>query len=319
MLIARRIGLVKKMLGLPIKDHAREVKVLEKWLTKSMQKGLPEDLVREIVNLLIRYSILFEASQATRTKNVALLGYGRMASTLGMMIKKAGHSLKISGRDVEKAKELSKIIDCESGDPHSIIRDSEYVILALSREAFEDGYVDTLSVHMKDKVVMDILSTKSGIYEKMERLSEEVGFRYISTHPLFGPLSLPYGETIVLIPSRSAREVDDVVDFWFSVGLSPIVADYEEHERAMAIVQVLPHMFLIALSETMKILSLKYNVKYQTYRTYLLKIVERALERVESNLKSVMEVQKHNKYADEARRIGIEVLTSVAQRLRGGC
>lgn len=317
--ISRRIGYIKRSLGLPVRDPAREESVERRWIDLSRGKGVPEDLARSVIRTLIHYSIAIQSVGRVGEKKITLIGYGGMAKTLGEIILGAGYKISISGRDLEKARNLAKKLSCDYGEPSSVIPESDYVLLALSRSAFTEGYFDSISHLMRGKVVMDILSVKSGIYQAIENESRKQGFKYISTHPLFGPLSMPYGETIVIIPSSTGIDaLDEVISFWSSVGLIPLVTSYEEHERAMAVVQVLPHIYLLALSEAIERLSRSLNVDPNPYMTYSFKRVRELIERVRSNAEAVLEIQKHNPYASEARRIGAETLVSMIGRFGDG-
>jgi chorismate mutase/prephenate dehydrogenase len=312
--IARRIGQVKKHKRMLLRELAREVSVEEHWIKLSKEKNVPEDLAKEIARILMRYSLAVQAMLATNSKKVALIGYGGMAGILGKMIKLAGHKVMIGGRNSEKARSLASAIGCEYGEPKDIIQEGDYVILALSREAFTSGYVDDLTIYMKDKIVMDILSTKTGIYEKMALSSKKYGFKYISTHPLFGPETIPYGETIVLIPCDTSYEVvEEAIYFWSSLGFLVVIAEFEEHEKAMATMQVLPHLFMLALSEAIKVLSKKYGIEYERFKTYNMKKIEDIIERIKNNIEVIKEIQIYNKYASEARKLGVKILIETAR------
>jgi len=316
--IAMKIGLLKRERGAPIRDLTREAEVEERWIRLSKERNIPEGMAREIIKTLIRYSIAAQASLVARSKKVAVIGYGGMARTLGEMMRLAGHKVMIGGRDPMKAKSLATSIGCEYGDPNDIISKSDYVVIALSREAFTCGYVDNLATYMKGKIVMDILSAKTEIYEKMVLSSKKHRFSYISTHPLFGPTSFPYGETIVLIPGNSAGEVlEEVVVFWSSIGLVPIVAGYDEHERAMAVVQVIPHLYMLALSEAIDMLSKRYGIEYRMFMTHNMKKIDEIIERIRHNIEVVREIQVHNKYASEAREAGVQKLVEIAGMFGG--
>ena len=316
--IAKKIGLAKRKIGAPIRDLAREIEVEDRWIKLSREKNIPEDLAREVARLLIRYSLAVQGTLITRSRRIALIGYGAMAKILGEIMKLAGHHVMIGGRDSIKARNLAEIIGCSYGEPKDIISEGDYVVLALSREAFSSGYVDDLAIHMRYKIVMDILSAKTEIYEKMVLSSKKHRFSYISTHPLFGPTSFPYGETIVLIPGNSAGEVlEEVVVFWSSIGLVPIVAGYDEHERAMAVVQVIPHLYMLALSEAIDMLSKRYGIEYRMFMTHNMKKIDEIIERIRHNIEVVREIQVHNKYASEAREAGVQKLVEIAGMFGG--
>lgn len=317
--VSRRIGYIKRALGLPIRDPAREEDVERRWVEISRGKGVPEDLARGVVRMLIQYSIAAQTISRVGDKRIALIGYGGMARTLGEMISTAGYRVSVSGRDLEKAGSLARRLNCDYGEPGKVIPESDYVLLALSRDAFTKGYFDEISPFMRGKVVMDILSTKNTIYHIIESASVKQGFRYISTHPLFGPLSMPYGETIVLVPSPTGvSALNEVISFWSSIGLIPVVASYEEHEKAMAVIQVLPHIYMLALSEAIERLSRNLGIDPGLYMTYSFKKIQDIIDRVKSNIDVVLEIQRHNPYAHEARKVGLETLFSIVGRVGGG-
>lgn len=314
--VSKRIGVIKRASGLPTRDPAREDEVEKRWIDLSRKMGVPEDLARSIVRLLIQHSIVAQSINKASDKKIALIGYGGMARTLGEIISAAGYRVSISGRDLGKAERLARELNCYYGEPDKVIPESDYVLLALSREAFAEGYFESISHLVKGKVVMDILSTKGEIYSVLERESERHGFKYISTHPLFGPLSIPYGETIVIIPSStSAGALNEVISFWSSVGLIPLVTSYEEHEKAMAVIQVLPHIYMLALSEAVEKISRSFGIDYSVYATYNFKKIQDIIERVRNNIKVVLEIQRHNQYASEARKAGAEILISMVKRI----
>lgn len=312
--IAKMIGYIKKARGITLRDLARENEVEGRWISISKGKGIPESLAREISRLLIQHSIAAQASIAPKARRIALIGYGGMARTLGEILVWAGHEVTISGRNSEKASDLARILRCRYSQEAMAIGNSEYIILALSRGAFLDGYVEKLTAYMGDKLVMDILSSKRDIYKKMEDLSKRYQFRYISTHPLFGPTHMPFGESIVLIPSITGREsLEEAIAFWSSAGLSPIISSYDEHEKAMAMVQVIPHIYILALAYAINILSKRYGIDYRGYRTYSFKKIEEVIRRISDNIDAVAEIQLNNEYAREARRIAIETLESTVK------
>ncbi len=317
--VSKRIGRIKRSLDLSVRDPEREREVEKRWVEISRRKGVPEDLARNIVKIIMQYSIATQSIGRVSGKKIALIGYGGMARALGEMISLAGYRVSIGGRDLRKAESLAKTLNCDYGEPEKVILESDYVILALSREAFVKGYFDSIAPLLGGKVVMDILSTKNKIYHELERESLRRGFKYISTHPLFGPLSMPYGETIVIIPSSTGADVlGEILSFWSSIGLTPLVTSYEEHEKAMAVVQVLPHVYMLALSEAIERLSKSLGIDPNLYSTYSFKRLQDIVDRVRSNIDVVLEIQKHNPYASEARKTGLDSLISVIERLGGG-
>lgn len=317
--IAREIAAIKAKRGLEVTDTVREKAVLESWLRRARSLNIPEDLAREMAELLMRYSRAIQRASGSRSRRVALVGYGRVARSLARLMLLAGHSVTVTGRAIERAESLARDVGCSSSSLEDAIEKSEYVILALSRRAFEDGFVDEMARSLAGRVVMDVLSSKKRVFEKMEELSLRHGFSYISTHPLFYPVDLPFGEKVVLIPSETGLSVlPEVARFWESLGLEVVVSTLDEHERAMAVQQVLPHVLMLALIEAREALSDKLGVeKPDRMETRNMRRLKGSLETLLANMDTVLEIQKHNPYAELARREALRALARVIERIEG--
>ncbi|MEM1873402.1 MAG: prephenate dehydrogenase/arogenate dehydrogenase family protein [Acidilobaceae archaeon] len=317
--IVKKLARVKASLGLEIRDPARERAVLDAWVERARARGVPEDLARSVAELLIKYSRLAQRPAYHETRRVAIIGYGGVARSLGRLMVEAGHVVTISGRDSDKAESLARELGCNSAGLRESVEQSDYVILALSRSAFESGFVDSILEHVSNAVVMDVLSAKSGVFERLSRLSLEHGFSYISTHPLFYPIELPYGEKIVLIPSPSGlNALPEVVAFWESLGLEVVIASLDEHEKAMTVMQVIPHLFMLALIETQSRIAEKLEVQsIERFETRNMRRLRESLEMVTANLKTIMEIQKHNPHASLAREEAVKSLIGLIERIGG--
>jgi prephenate dehydrogenase len=92
-------------------------------------------------------------------------------------------------------------------------------------------------------LVLDIASVKERPMEIIEAALPE-GVPYIGTHPLFGP-AVPslIGQTVIVCPSASSAPVDEewVCDLLARHGAVVRRMSAAEHDRAMAVVQVLTH------------------------------------------------------------------------------
>jgi chorismate mutase/prephenate dehydrogenase len=317
-LISRKIAEIKNRLGLSIKDEAREAEVLRNWVENSRRLGVPEELARELVNSILNYSKRVQLTNSS-PKRVTIVGYGGMGKALAKLLTLAEHKVVITGRNSAKAEEAAR----ESGSvymPQSeALEWGDYVILALPPEAIKGDYFSSLKTALRGKTVMDILSVKGDNFDFLERVSVEESFRFVSTHPLFGPHSSPIGEEIVVIPSKTSGDISDVIAFWRSAGLNVVVSDPEKHDKAMAVVQVLSHFYLLALKESYDKLARVLGVEkeVEAMRTVTFKDLMRVINRVISQEDVVMEIQNDNPYAYIARRIGIEAISELFARLGG--
>ena len=314
--VSSKIGEIKRKLGKDVTDEKREEYVRTYWLEKARQLGIPESMINLILPILFSYSKLYQISPGKK-KKVVIVGYGGMSRSLTSLLTLAGHNVVITGRNPIKAQLLSREFNAVYMDLEQALSWGEYIILALSPSAFD--YINlVLSKISNQKVVMDIFSSKSEYYKKIEEISKRNNFRYVSTHPLFGPILYPVGERIAIIPSSTSGDVSEVVEFWRDSGLQPVVTTVEEHEKAMAIVQVLSHFFMLGLNKAIPSLQKELEVNDETVKqlqTTNFREVLKILSRIQELHSVIIEIQKSNPYAYKAREIGIRELTQVKEEL----
>jgi len=308
--ISKEIGKIKANSRKSIRDFEREEILRKKWL----ESGINEELANKLFELLLKFSIRQQEILLGKKFKVSIVGFGGMAKKLAELIREGGHEVVITGHNIDKAKELASMLGLNFLEFDEAIRFCDFLILALNREGIEKQLSDFYE-EMKGKVVMDILSTKTGIFEILEEASLHHSFKYVSLHPLFGPTADPFNENIVIIPSISSKDIlDSIVEFWSQLGLRPIVCSLEEHEKAMALVQVLPHIHLLSIKQALEDLSEKYGINYRNFLTRNMRELLNIIQRIESNLQVIKEIQLNNPYAKEVRRKALEILKENIER-----
>jgi len=300
--IAKKIGELKKKHGLYVLDLLREEEVLMYWRSLGVKYGLPIDALNEIVRSLLKLSrsvqIKIQSGLGLKEKAICMVGYGAMSSTLSQAFINEGYKIIITGRDVEKAHEVAKKLGVASGSIEEALTQCDVAILAIPTQAFLEGYVDTIAGFLKGKIVMDILSTKAAVFKRVEDLSERHNFNYVSTHPLFGPYTPPRGERIVLIPSKTGFAVIDYVqDLWKSIGVEPVMSTLEEHEKAMAIIQVLTHFMLFTYRDAVKSMAEELGIDVEKFATATYRDVRAVVARLEKIKSVVREIEMQNPYS----------------------
>lgn len=325
-LIAKRFEVVKRIAEEKIAknkgvlDEERETLVKMNWRRYALEYGVPINVVEELIELLIKYSKSYQLSlMATSRKykrNITFIGYGNMTRVLVKQLVQVGHDVVISGRSIDKAKRLADELRCKCMDVSQAIEHGEFIVLALSLDAFIDKYVDSISLYFKDKIVMDILSSKGWVFNYLENKSIKENFKYVSLHPLFGPLTPPVSEKIAVIPSKTGVDVlQDVIDLWISAGLEPVVVDFEEHEKAMAIVQVLTHLYLIAFSRASNELIKELNINPDRLSTPTYRDIKAVTERIKYIENVVFEIQRNNPFSNLVRKKALEVLNNIIESI----
>ncbi|BFH72669.1 chorismate mutase [Sulfurisphaera javensis] len=311
--IAAKIGEIKSKVGRDITDEKREQKVREYWYTYARNTGIPDSLVDNILPILFSYSKMVQINPGKK-KNITIIGYGGMARSLASLFSLVGHNVVITGRNKEKAERLASEFRFVYMDLDSALNWGEYIILALSPSSMD--YIIKISPKFSNKVVMDIFSSKNEVFSQLEKLSEIYSFNYISTHPLFGPLLYPVGERIVLIPSKSTKNLEEIITFWRECGLNTTVSSVEEHEKAMAIVQVLAHFYILGLDRSVEILKKEFKIEnLSDFFTTNFREINKIIEKVNNILPVILEIQKSNPYAYKVREIGVNELQKIRKEL----
>jgi len=313
--VAAKIGEIKIKMGKGLTDEKREEKVRQYWYEYARSFGIPDSFVDSVLPILFSYTKLTEINPGKK-KNITIVGYGGMARSLVSLFSLVGHNVVVTGRNKEKAEKLASAFRSVYMDLDSALSWGEYIILALPPSSLD--YIFSISPKLSDKVVMDIFSSKFHVFEQLEKVSELYSFNYISTHPLFGPMVYPVGERIVVIPSKTSKNVEEIVNFWRESGLNVSISTVDEHEKAMSIVQVLVHFYILGLSKAVDELKKELNVEnLQDFYTTNFKEISKIIDKVNSLLPVIMEIQKSNPYAFKVRDIGIRELQKIKDELGG--
>lgn len=329
-LLAKRLKLVeeiaklKQAKNMSIVDDIREVELKLFWRKSASMYCIPLDLVDQMFSLILSYSKDVQLKSTvynscpTDRGGIAIVGYGKMAQALGTILIRGGYSVTVTGKDQGKANILAKTLGCKASSIGEAIQDNKYVVLALSMEAFKSGFIDGVVKHMSGKIVMDILSAKSWVFKYLERLSKDRQFHYVSTHPLFGPSTTAVGQKIVLMPSETGSEVlEEVVLLWRCVGLDTVIAEYEEHEKAMAIVQVLTHLLLTVFQLSAEELSKKLDVSYVKFSTPTFREITAVVLRLSGIRDTILEIQKNNIFTPLVYEVVLNVVNNLVAQLGG--
>ncbi len=307
-LLGKRFNVVKVVMhekelhGLPVTDPKREEIINSRWLNDAKKHKIPESLASKIINLILEYSKQLQISN--NPQKVMVIGYGGMARNLARSLVNSGNTVYITGRDKKKAKYLAKAIGAKfsssSSRPHC-----GHVILCIPSNAFKKKNLGIMLANVKNSIVYDILSSKSSAISILEGLAKENGFNYISLHPLFGPDDTSKARKIAAIPIHASKEsIIRSSKFWNDSGFEFIETNMEKHEKTMAIVQVLRHMYSIPFYDSVVSLSESLDVEYSNMQTSNFKIMFRIAESIKKQDLLAREIAQNNPYSRTVLKIG---------------
>ena len=312
--VVNEITEIKRRYNIPVFDKSREEQVLRTREVWGLEKGLDWHFVSDVFKTIIEESRSQQLYAPERIK-VGIYGYGNMAKTLAEIFSKAKHEVIITGRNLEKAKEVAEMLKVKHDTPEEVAREVEWLIIATPPEAVANVAKALLPEMRSGALISDISSVKKGVIDNILSVLPEY-IEYISIHPLFGPEIDPVGETVVLIPVKS-------YDYWIkklnsifvSMGFEVITTTPEEHDKAMAITQVLHHFAMLALKRSMDKLSKEFGISYEGFATYSFKRTLDTIRRLEGLMDVVLEIQRRNAYSKKARETFLEVARELDREL----
>ncbi len=305
--IVKEIAKYKVLISQPILDHEREEHVKQHWQLLARNYDVPLEVVHDVISSILKLSKIAQVREKVEkwrdSLNVLILGSGRMARTFEKHLKLLELKVKVSSwRGKEWLNETDK---------YNII-----MLTTRPDSIYSEEFKQLLDKLKQDTILVDVFSSKSNIFHYIENECLVRQINYISTHPLFGPLDYPVGETIIIIPSKSCKAsalklIEELFkDLGFKVKL---LQSIDEHEKAMAVVQVIHHIHLLNLMLSLHRASKLFNIDFREFSTYSLKLTSKVLNRIRELINVILEIQLSNKYAGNARAIVRDILSELTQ------
>ncbi|MBC7112461.1 MAG: prephenate dehydrogenase/arogenate dehydrogenase family protein [Candidatus Methanomethyliales bacterium] len=224
-----------------------------------------------------------------------------MGRCMARLLKKSTE-VTLCGRSFRRAARVAKIVGVRVADIDICMLQSDILIAAVPPTSLPE-LAGEASQHMRDGALfVDISSVKCGIVEEVTRLLPE-RLEYVSIHPLFASHRVGI-KNVVIVPVRVRCWMDKFRELLLTCGMSVVECSAEEHDRAMATFQVLHHFAYLSLKGALK--RLGFEEKESPFTTYSFKRTLAVLRLIEGNIQAIEEIQRRNKFSDDARRIFIE-------------
>ncbi len=241
-------------------------------------------------------------SEDTRVLSASTLtvlgGTGGMGKTLIRLFRPSGAKIQVCSRDPERAEDVAKKL----GISHCTLKEaflSDILIVSIPITKVVNTSLTAIDRMKPKSLLIDVSSVKTGITDRiLEHLPNKI--EYLSIHPLFGPTIETFrGENILLIPARIGPRSKSVINFFEEIGLIITEVGVDDHDRFMAVIQVLHHFGLLSLG-----VSLIENLNSKIDERFYTSLFRRTLNHLESiigNLPTIIEIQRFNPYAQWAR------------------
>jgi len=179
-------------------------------------------------------------------RRLLLLGYGRFGEALATLAAEKG--LEVRAHDPERSVPEA----WRTENPDQLLRCSGLLVCAVPTSRFR-SILESLRPRLgAQHTVVDVGSVKHGARQAMSELcGAEVP--WVSTHPLFGPLSIALEErplrAVVCPDTPHPRAVEEARAFYERLGCAVSEQSSEEHDRTMADTHALAFFVAKALLE----------------------------------------------------------------------
>lgn len=128
----------------------------------------------------------------------------------------------------------------------------ELVINAVTIKYTLEAFRQIIPVLPKDCILSDITSVKTGL----KKFYQESGFRYVSTHPMFGPtfasLNNLSSESAIIISESDHLGKVFFKDLYSTLGLNIFEYTFEEHDDTVAYSLSIPFVSTFVFAAVMK-------------------------------------------------------------------
>lgn len=247
-LLARRQAIVsevaafKREHSVGIRDFQREREILTDRQSRGARLGLRSEVIESVFRLVLWASRDHQAALRAEVPlnvepcTVAIIGgAGAMGRCLAEMFGDLGHAVMIADLDTQLT-------------PTEAAASADVVVISVPISATIDVIRELGPLVRQDALLMDVTSIKR---EPMHAMLESTEASVIGTHPLFGPsVHTVQGQRMVLTPGRGDDWLDWLKQMLHGRGLNLLETTAEQHDQAMAVVQVLTHFSTEVMGRT---------------------------------------------------------------------
>jgi len=256
-LLSRRNGLVgeiaahKREHRLAIRDVDREREIITDRSGRAEPLGLSPAVVENMFRLILwasrdrQAALRAELPLDVEPRTVAVIGgRGAMGRCMADLFGDLGHAVMVA--DLETAL-----------TPEEAAAMADVVVISVPIECTVEVIRQLGPRVREDALLMDVTSIKT---DPMAAMLESSRASVVGTHPLFGPsVHSLQGQRILLTPGRGETWRGWLGTMLRARGLSVMETTPPEHDRAMAIVQVLTHFSSEVMGRTLAGLSVSID------------------------------------------------------------
>jgi chorismate mutase/prephenate dehydrogenase len=233
MKVVAQIAGVKRKEGVQIRDFPRERQLLDDRRRRAVALGISPEPVESIYRQIMLASRDYQASLGAAAplevekKSIAIIGgRGQMGQMLARMFGELGHDVALADLD-------------GSPTPDEAAATADVVVISVPI-ASTIAVIEQIGPRVRpDALLLDVTSIKQAPLDAMLRATRA---SVVGTHPMFGPgVHTLQGQRVVVCKGRGEEWNRWLRANFEARGLVVTEASAEEHDRGMALVQVLTH------------------------------------------------------------------------------
>ena len=236
---AKKVGDLKKELGIPLRNLDVEKDVIERYGKMAENSSLPKEVAEAVCKLMITASVDLQAPAVRKKmeKNVTVIGgKGNMGVWLCEYFKSLGCSVGV--------------VDVDTGCIGDA-KDSDVVVVSVPIPSVDGVLKDIDAVCKKDALIFDISSLKGPFASRLKEMAERR--KVCSVHPMFGPSAASMANRNVIICGCGCDEaVTEAKELFDNDSSNIVVTDLDRHDELMAYVLAFSHAANIVFFTTLK-------------------------------------------------------------------
>lgn len=240
------IGEIKRGMGKPLRDFAREKEVLALATAHADARGLDRSLAHELMKLLIQHSLTTQEHEQIRAealgdgrRALVIGGGGQMGRWFARFLDSQGYTVELCDPALETgAAGVAEFAQRRRLDDGAL--DQDLILIAAGIEA-SVGVMHALATRQPAGVVIDVASIKAPLATGYQAL-QQAGVAVASLHPMFGPGAVLLADRHVVVIDLGSARATALAHSLFAATTATVVAmNLPDHDRLMAEVLGLSH------------------------------------------------------------------------------
>lgn len=230
--LTSQVGEIKAETGMPVYVPEREVALIDKLRTLAIEADISPDLAEDLMRRIMRdsYHTQNNRYQGVNPKTgsvVVIGGRGALGRVFVSLFEKSDYDVAVIEKD-----------DWQSGHAEEVLAKAALVIVAVPITLTET-VISQLTALPENCVLADITSIKS---KPLQAMLEVHSGPVVGLHPMFGP-DAPgmIKQVVVVCHGRAPDAYQWLIDQMRIWGATIHESSAEEHDQAMAYIQVMRH------------------------------------------------------------------------------